>query len=372
MEEKPKAEGSGTRVKLSQKDFPQISFESALRIARAIWDHFSGKDAAPHDIAMAIGMAPTSGTWRNLCGSSIAYGLTEGGYASKEINLTDIGRRIVAPTKEGDDLKATIEAVLQPRIMREFYGKYDKAKFPTDNIAVNVLVTMGLPKERAEKAIVLLKENGEFTGIIRETKTGPFIAIDSPIVKERAVEEIETPKPSDKGIPNKISEEDFAKSIADEPTAIPAKEGTKPYNNRVFISHGKNKQIVKQLKEILTFGNFEPVASVERETTSISVPEKVFEDMRSCAAAIIHVMSEEECLDVTGNRRTLINQNVLIEIGASIALYGKNFILLVQKGLELPSNLQGLYRCEYLGEKLDYEATMKLLKIFTEMRKNMT
>ncbi|MGH6675975.1 MAG: TIR domain-containing protein, partial [Xanthobacteraceae bacterium] len=59
--------------------------------------------------------------------------------------------------------------------------------------------------------------------------------------------------------------------------------------SRVFISHGKQKAIVAQIKELLTFGGFDPVVSVEREATAISVPEKVFDDMRSCSAGVIHV-----------------------------------------------------------------------------------
>jgi predicted nucleotide-binding protein len=59
---------------------------------------------------------------------------------------------------------------------------------------------------------------------------------------------------------------------------------------------------------------------------------------------------------------------VLIEIGAAMALYKKRVILLVEKGVQLPSNLQGLYRCEHSGDKLDYEPTMKLLKTFNEFR----
>lgn len=122
--------------------------------------------------------------------------------------------------------------------------------------------------------------------------------------------------------------------------------------------------------EILMYGKFEPIISVERDMTSIPVPEKVFEDMRECAAGIIHVMSEGTLKDAEGREVTRINENVLIEIGAAIALYRKKFILLVQKGVKLPSNLQGLYRCEYEGDKLDYEATMKLLKTFNQFREN--
>jgi predicted nucleotide-binding protein len=71
-------------------------------------------------------------------------------------------------------------------------------------------------------------------------------------------------------------------------------------------------------------------------------------------------------MDSEGNVHHKINENVLIEIGAALALYRRNVILLVQKGIHLPSNLQGLYLCYYEGEKLDGDATMKLLKACNE------
>ena len=140
-------------------------------------------------------------------------------------------------------------------------------------------------------------------------------------------------------------------------------------NNKVFISHGKNRQMVENLKELLKFGSFDPVVSVERETTAISVPEKVFSDMRACCAGIIHIEEEKTLLDASGTEHKVLNENVLIEIGAAIALYSNKIILLCHKGISLPSNLQGLYRCEYDGDKLDYDATMKLLKTFNSFKK---
>lgn len=151
-------------------------------------------------------------------------------------------------------------------------------------------------------------------------------------------------------------------------TSLATKTTVAEKGNRVFISHGKNMKVAEQLKELLKFGKFEPVVSAERESTAVPVPDKVFDGMRKCSAAVIHVSSEGELLDAGGQKHIKINKNVLIEIGAAIALYGKNFVLLVEKDLNLPSNLQGLYRCEYEGNKLDYEATMKLLKIFNEFK----
>ena len=107
---------------------------------------------------------------------------------------------------------------------------------------------------------------------------------------------------------------------------------------------------------------------MEREATAIPVPEKVFEDMRSCSAGVIHVGAEGKYLDKDGTELTKLNDNVLIEIGAAMALYGKKVILLVERGVTLPSNLQGLYRCDFEGDKLEYDSTMKLLKTFSQFR----
>jgi len=168
---------------VSQSDFPQLSIQKALRIIRAIWEQYAGHPTPPHDIALAIGLEPTSGTWRNLAGTSIAYGLTEGGYAAKAISLTTLGRRIVAPTVDGDEKRALIEAVLKPKIMGMFFSKYDHAKFPDDRIAENVLMSFGLPKERTKFAVEILKENGLSAGILRETQSGFFVALDEPMAR---------------------------------------------------------------------------------------------------------------------------------------------------------------------------------------------
>jgi predicted nucleotide-binding protein len=90
--------------------------------------------------------------------------------------------------------------------------------------------------------------------------------------------------------------------------------------------------------------------------------------MRSCQAAVIHVSAEGILFDKDGNEVPQINQNVLIEIGVARAWYYGRFILLVEDGLVLPSNLQGLYECRYTGDGLDMEATFKLLEAFVDFR----
>lgn len=361
----PKVEDK--RVYFKQADFPQTTLQQAQKIASALVDNFAGDSGSPPDVALALGISPTSSGWQSLAGASIAYGLTEGGVNANVMKLTMLGRRLVAPEAEGEDVVARREAILKPRILREFFEKYRRAKLPNETIAANVLRSLGLPADRAETSLEIIKINGSYAGIIRETPTGPFINLDSPGVPSP----VATSDLSD--LSNTSQSEDMPPTLADSvgTTATERAPAAKVFDtktNRVFISHGKKRAIVTQIKELLSFGSFEPVVSVERESTAIPVPEKVFEDMRSCGAGVLHVGAEGKYLDKEGNEHTKLNDNVLIEIGAAMALYGKRVILLVEKGVDLPSNLQGLYRCEFEGDKLDYDSTMKLLKTFSQFR----
>jgi predicted nucleotide-binding protein with TIR-like domain len=153
-------------------------------------------------------------------------------------------------------------------------------------------------------------------------------------------------------------------------TPPPANPAAATFNNKVFITHGRNIKVLNQIKEIVSYGNYQPIIAQEHETIAKPVPDKVMDDMRACSAAVIHVSIEGTYKDASGKERPKINDNVLIEIGAAMALYKRNFILVVEDGvgLELPSNLQGLYQCRYSGDELGMEATMKLLKAFKEFR----
>jgi predicted nucleotide-binding protein len=363
---------AGTRTYFKQSDFPQVPLQQAQKIASAIIDNFAGAGGSPPDIALAIGISPTSSAWPGIAGASVAYGLTEGGVNANTIQITPLGRKLVAPEEEGQDIAARREAILKPRILKEFFERYRRAKFPNDIIATNVLKSLDLPAERAQSALEIVKANGRYAGIIRETPTGPFVNLDSPGVPAPTATP-QLPEHDTDAPEADVSEGNSARQAALSSAAASARAATAASNasallSRVFISHGKQKAIVTQIKELLTFGSFEPVVSVERESTAIPVPEKVFEDMRSCGAGIIHVGAEGKYLDVEGKPYTKLNDNVLIEIGAAMALYGKKVILLVERGISLPSNLQGLYRCEFEGDRLDYESTMKLLKTFSQFR----
>ncbi|MGI3130274.1 TIR domain-containing protein [Halopseudomonas pachastrellae] len=374
MSKAEETEPKKKKTRLSQTDVPGYSLEQALRIARTLHENYAAKETSPLRVASAMNVQPGSGPFRQLCGSSIAYELTEGGYNASEIKLTPLGKRIVRPTKEGDDLAAKREALMKPRVIREFLTQYNGSPIPKDTIAQNVLGDMGVPDDRTSEVLALIVESAEALGLITEIKGKRYVDL-------AGVDPSTTNNNETNGDEGDTSGAEMAEAgdISDDlgldsdanpdVGAQPARPVDTQKNRRVFITHGKNKKFVDPIKKLLSFGEMEAVVSVEKQSVSQPVPDKVMNDMRSCGAAIIHVEDELSLIDNEAKEHVVLNPNVLIEIGAAMALYGKRFILLVKSGVKLPSNLQGLYEVRYEGENLDGNATIQLLEAINEMKK---
>ncbi len=368
--------GKTNQARLAQSFCPAVPIKEILRIPQAIKDNFAGQATPPLLLAEACKISPTSSNWRRYTGAAVAYGLISGGYNSKSIALTDLGERIVSPIIEGDNLLALKEAIMKPALFSKIYNTYNGNKLPKTDIACNILFKEGIPKEKQESTWQIIKDNAAEAGILRVISGNEYIHLETNSCQTKLPNsDINVSNISDvyadenTSLPDEVMERMCITPPAEEPKAAPATEKRKP---NIFISHGKNNTIiVGQLKELLVYGQMEPVVSVERETTAIPVPDKVFDDMRNCNAGIIHIDFEKVTTDDKSGEYEKLNENVLIEIGAAIALYDKRVILLCKKGTNLPSNLQGLYRCEYEGNQLDYTATMKLLKTMQELREMM-
>jgi hypothetical protein len=139
--------------------------------------------------------------------------------------------------------------------------------------------------------------------------------------------------------------------------------------NRVFITRRMNRKIVEQVKELVAFGKFAPVVAGDRETAKPSLHD-VMDEMRGCGTAVIQVGADGLRFDHSRSGEPHLGSDVLIEIGAAMALFGRNFILLVEEGITLPTNLQGLCECSYSGEELDMPATMTLFKAFNDFTRS--
>lgn len=354
---------AGKRSYLKQSDVPLASLDDALRIPKAIMEHYAGEATTPFNVAKAIDLDPKGSQLRVLSGAAIAFGLTEGGAQSTTISITDLARKILRPLEEGEDAAARKEALLRPRIFGEFLRKYDTHTFPRSDIADNVLVDMGVPADKATEVRERVEQSATAMGFIEELKGKKYVHLDS----------VSSPA-TDDGSEEEQFEDSTEEDVEEENHQTQPAQVRPPVDDqrarRVFITHGKNKKFIEPIKKLLGFGEMVPVVSVDKQSVSKPVPDKVMGDMRSCGAAIIHVDAERTLVDKEANEVTLVNENVLIEIGAAMALYGRRFILLVREGVTLPSNLQGLYEVRYSDENLDGDATIRLLEAINDIKNN--
>jgi hypothetical protein len=349
------------KSKVPQSDFPIFSLEQAARIANGLWDNFAGKDTEPHQLAVALDMSPTSGTWRNLCGSALGYGLTTGGYGATSIALTELGRKIVTPLADGDDISALRDACMKPRIMGEFFRRYDKAKMPRDEIAQNVLISLGLPKERAPAALDVLKRNGEKCGLIIETKTGPFVALSGAGATSALPRETEH-------LPDNA--EDYVEDVgggggsSEEVTNAEVRKSPKePVGPRqIFVAHGKNMKPVEELRKILDQFKIPYKIAVEEPNSGRPISAKVATLMKSCTAGIFVFTKDESFTNANGEEIWRPSENVVYELGAGNIEWGSKIIVLKESGVNFASDYQDIGYITFEGS-----LSAKALEVIREL-----
>jgi predicted nucleotide-binding protein len=353
---------SAKRVVFPQADAPELAISETLALPRAIVNSYAGVSATPLQLAMALDMRPGSDAFRALCASSAAYGLTVGSYNAKEIALTPQGKRAVHPFAEEDDRIMLREAAFKPRVLGAFVDRYANSALPSREVAIQVLAAMEVPRSRAAAVYEVILENAEFLGVLSAIKGKQFLDLAS-VPKVCPTTMSRGPDASESAPVACLPVESLPQSMA-----VGALSTSRAMNRRVAVLHGSNKAFVDPIKRLLVILEMVPVVSTERQSVSKPVPDKVMDDMRSCGAAIIHVDEEATLFDDDRVEHTVINPNVLIEIGAAMLAYGRRFILLVKDGIKLPSNLQGLYEVRYRGDALSDDATIRLLEAMGDIK----
>lgn len=143
---------------------------------------------------------------------------------------------------------------------------------------------------------------------------------------------------------------------------IPRQEGLKP---RIFISNS-NTKVGEQLKRMLDFLHYDYVIG-DKEETTVPISDSKFGLMRNCDCAIINIAAVEQERRYSG--LYILNSNVTSEINAAYLKYNTQVVLLVERKVELPSNLKGLKRIDYDSDDLSFNAAMDLDKALADFRK---
>ena len=85
------------------------------------------------------------------------------------------------PRKKGADISARREAIMKPRLMKEFFREIPEGQIPErDHRRQRSSRRRAFPLIVSKTLLQIIKENGKYAGVIRDTPTGPFINLDSP------------------------------------------------------------------------------------------------------------------------------------------------------------------------------------------------
>lgn len=191
-------------VQISAEQLPRKTLEQALRIPRTLREVFAGGPTKWPDLAKASGLSLSQSN-KYYVWAAQAYGVVE--KDEDQFSITETGRRILAPTKPGEDKEAIRKAVLTPILFSRFFTDYNGSPFPSDEHIGNVLeVRYSIPRDRTEEAKAQLKENGIFAGILETRADGSlFVRLDPSLPVQRQSSEIETGADSESVSPRSVT-----------------------------------------------------------------------------------------------------------------------------------------------------------------------
>lgn len=346
-----------TKGRKLRVDYPKFTIDEAISIADAILTELAGQPSSPDIVANACGTSHGNVEWRIKLAASGVYGFTEGSYNAQRILVSERALAVLRPRNPEEKAAALREAASAPKLLLEIYEKYPGGVFPTKEFFPNILERdFSIPPDEFERFLRILEGNKKYFYSPRLKETEEPLDV-SQIGAEQVTQHISAEEAQEPGA--KLPPEGAPRPH------IPASRQGKVH--RVFIGHSKNESILDVVRSALNLGGLDFEIAEEEETAALPVPDKVSDAMRRCQAALINVSADEERKDAQGNYA--INENVLIEIGAAFVLYtNERVILLWDKRLSVPSNVQGLYKCQYEGDSLSAEELLKLQKALIKFK----
>lgn len=321
------------RKRVLQAEVPRYLLREASRVPEALAENFAKSPTRPIELAVALGLSPTSGGFRTICGAALGYGLTTGGPNSQEIGLTELGKRVVGPLSEGDDDAAKREAVLTPRVERQFLERYDGHPLPADNIAHNVLESMGVPRSATARVYEIIRENAEDVGFVKLIRDKAYVDL-GPMQKGDDARPGSSARPAENVTLTASTEEEVSAGMPNTSSSAPPPLPVR--TERVFVSGSAHPKLAEQIAALLEFGGREAVAKTELEASNTSHLLALTDEMRECSSGVFF-LSTQAVLDSPST-----TESMLLELGAAVALFGSRCVLVVEAGAHVPLWLSDL------------------------------
>jgi hypothetical protein len=161
------------RTNLGAEDLPRRTLQDSLALARALHSTYAGKSASWEELCATCEISKQTNSTKYLFWAAKAYGILTKETTGQIFSLSETGRKIVAPTYDGEDREGILKAVLTPTLLSKFYTDYNGHPIPGPSHFPNVLETrFGIPRDRVAEATTIILDNAAFAGILEDTGTG--------------------------------------------------------------------------------------------------------------------------------------------------------------------------------------------------------
>ncbi|MBD3630040.1 hypothetical protein [Cyclobacterium sp.] len=171
-EEKSKNKRASGNKAISSIAMPQRTIEDAIQIAELIYKNFAGQETPLGTIAKIVGIGEKSTNMTYLIKAGESYGIIDK-TAKDKFTLSELGRKIVAPTYEGEREEAIRKAILTPTLMSKIYSDYDKHPIPESAYFINSLEQKyEIPKGKSADIKDILIKNADFASFLSKSADG--------------------------------------------------------------------------------------------------------------------------------------------------------------------------------------------------------
>ena len=185
------------RVYVAAEMMPRLPLIEVVPVAEKLHKVFAGKTATSDELADALGVGRTSSKLPYLFNSAKAYGIVNG-EGGKVYSLSETGRKIVAPTYEGEEKEALVKAAMTPTLLSKFYSDYNGHSIPASLHLANLLETrFSIPRDRTGEALGIIRSNGKLAGILDESQSEetPTVRLSGGFAAK--IDDSEVPSPGD-------------------------------------------------------------------------------------------------------------------------------------------------------------------------------
>ena len=339
------------RPKADAPVFPRDTLTRTLKLAESIENNNAGRPYDRLSLAKSLELSPNGSPFRNLITSALRYGLTEGGRSSDKIILTPLGSSIVAPTNESERNRGILEALLSPELFNKVYTYYDKNKIPRKELFKNSLKKeFSVTPEDVDSCYDMLMNNIEELNLKEEIKNNNYLKLNNPGDQSGTTEtELENPD---------LDVQEQKEKEYDPSSQLPEQ---KPHPKQIFVAHGKNTKPLEQLKTILDQFHVPYKVAIDEPNQGRPISQKVTELMHECSSAIFIFTKDEETQDLDENTVYRPSDNVVYELGAASAMFGKKIVIFKENEVSFGSDFKDLGYISFDNDQLGAK-TMELMK----------